>query len=740
MNSVSAILFGAAWTSITGICLGLLLLQTLRVRLRRGEAVLLSFISGSAILSTLVFLCLAAQIARPWVFVSTGAVAITLSVIRKPWRDVRSVETLPSVPWLWRILFALAMLTYGIFTLAHAMAPEISPDGSAYHLGTVARYFRDGGFTRYTTNMYANLPMGVEMLFLYAFAFGRHSAAALVHWQFLVALPFLIRSCGQRLGFPAAGTLAGLLVFLSPVVGLDGASAYVDVGAAAMIFGLFYVLQIWDAERQPGLLILAGILAGASYACKLTAFPAIFYAVLFAGWRSWRTARSFVRPAAIVAVFAALLSLPWLSKNVLIVGNPLSPFFNRWFPNPYVKVSFEEEYRSFYRDYYGNIKSPAQLPLEVTVRGGILQGLLGPVFLLAPLALLSLKFQAGRHALLASAFIGSAYPGNIGTRFLITVLPFVALALAVVLTQWRVVAVAVLAFHAGASWPNVVDAYCDPYAWRFNRFRGKQALRLEREDDYLRRAIPAYNMARAIDDEVPPDARILSFGGVPEAYTSRDLLVAYQGGFNNVAGDLLTAGISPPSQPLRAWEIRFPSIRIRRLRMLQTARVRDIWSVSEVRIFSASGEEYPRTQAWRVRAHPNPWEVQFAFDNGPLTRWRTWQAAQPGDSIELDFGQPLAIEHVRIEFSPDQPGVAIRLQYESSPGEWTDAGAAAQQIDLSPPPNTRLTATSSLKKLGIQWLAIGDNDFIASDLVRNKPSWGVTEIAHEGGMRLYKLD
>lgn len=64
----------------------------------------------------------------------------------------------------------------------NAMTPERSPDGTAYHLGLVARYLREHGFRRITTNMYANLSQGVEMLYLFAFAFGRHSAAALVHF------------------------------------------------------------------------------------------------------------------------------------------------------------------------------------------------------------------------------------------------------------------------------------------------------------------------------------------------------------------------------------------------------------------------------------------------------------------------------------------------------------------------------------------------------------------------------
>lgn len=86
----------------------------------------------------------------------------------------------------------------------NAMTPERSPDGTAYHLGLVARYLREHGFRRITTNMYANLSQGVEMLHLFAFAFGRHSAAALVHFGFLATLPLAMLCYARRFAFPAA--------------------------------------------------------------------------------------------------------------------------------------------------------------------------------------------------------------------------------------------------------------------------------------------------------------------------------------------------------------------------------------------------------------------------------------------------------------------------------------------------------------------------------------------------------
>ena len=294
----------------------------------------------------------------------------------------------------------------------------MSPDGSTYHLGLVARYFRLHGFERLTTNMYGNLSQGMEMLFLFAFAFGRHAAAATVHCMFLFTLPLLMLGYARRIGHPIAGVCAAMLVYLSPVVGIDGVSAYNDVALATVAFATFYLTEIWREDKDKRLTIPIGLLAGFCFAIKYTGFVAPLYVV------------GIVTPRRRVALAASAMMFPWLVKNWLWIGNPLSPFFNRVFPNPYVHVSLEESYRTYYHTYA--LASLKPLFWIVTVAGQ-LGGQIGPLFLLAPLALLSLRTRPGRHVLLAALIFLIPYPQNIGARFLIPVLPFVALAIAMAL-------------------------------------------------------------------------------------------------------------------------------------------------------------------------------------------------------------------------------------------------------------------------------------------------------------------
>src|SRR5215471_3334584 len=174
----------------------------------------LRFVVGSAILSLIIFTACAAGIAHWWAFLSIGIGAIgSAGLVRNGLTSGPRPKAGPLLPYR-QILIAVFGI-YFLLYLSHAMAPEASPDGAGYHLSLVARYLEAHGFVRITDNFYAAFPAAIEMLFLHAFAFGRHSAAALVHLTFLIALTWQIYVYAPRAGFAAA-----LLVFASPVVGM----------------------------------------------------------------------------------------------------------------------------------------------------------------------------------------------------------------------------------------------------------------------------------------------------------------------------------------------------------------------------------------------------------------------------------------------------------------------------------------------------------------------------------------
>ena len=732
-----AALAGAASTVAACYGLGAMLAARLGARLRRDEKFPLAFVLGAAALHLAIFGVMALHIAYRPVLIALLATCIAGALVTGDWRlpaselpGNRAGET--PLPHAIRYLFGVIAAAFTVLYLFNAWAPEISPDGSSYHLNLVALYLRAHGFKPVLTNVYSTLSGGVDILFVPAFAIGKHSAAALTHFAFLIALALAVLSYGRRIGQPLAGAAAALLVYLSPVVGIDGTSAYNDVAVAAIVFSVFYWVQIWDSQREGRILIAIGLLAGYCYAAKYTAFVMLLYAVGFVAWRTRR-----MGPALLVAACSLVVAAPWILKDWIYIGNPVAPFANRYFQNPNIHVSFERNWTAYLRNY--GLKNLWTLPLEVIVNGGTTGGLLGPVFLLTPLALLALRSRSGRRLLAPCALILATYFGNVGTRFLIPGLPFIALAMALALEPAAPLLFLLVAVHAAASWPDYLQRYT--HAWALQGIPYKAALRIIPEDRYLNDH-DTYRWARLIEDHVPPGKRVLVRTEVATAYTSRDVLMGYEGAFNEEMQDLLDVGWDSSSQPRKLWTYSFPERRVRRLRVVQTGATKipeEQWDVHELRFFDA-GVELPRLPEWRLQAHPNPWGVQLAFDNSEATRWRSWETLHPGMNIEVDFGREHPVDQVRVELSDLDWSVRMRVEAMDANGLWTPLPAREELRQKQYEGSVRRAAAFELHAHGVDYVLLKDTDFGAKDIAENPARWGMTRLVYEAGASLYRVN
>jgi len=690
---------------------------------------LLAAVTGASVLSGIVLGLSLLHAAVPAVFVALG-----VSLLISGWKFGARPEGTAGAGVELRQGIALGalVLPFVLLYLSVALSPEHSPDGQTYHLGLVYRFFREHGMSP-LRNMYAVIPLGMEMLFLFAFSFGRHAAAAAVHGTALFALPALMAAYGRRLGMPGVGVCAGLLVFLAPVVGADGASAYNDVALATAWFAMFYLLEIWREEPEAGraLLVPAGLLAGFCFALKYTGFTAVLYA---AGVVLWHRKPRALLP---VGLAASLIALPWPVKNWFWADNPFSPLMNGLFPNPYIHVAFEDNLRAHFRHY--GLASLRTLPWEVTVTGNV-GGQLGPLFLLAPLGLLALRTAGGRRWLLAMAVALLPYPENIGTRFLIPALPFAALAMVRAFgSSWRI-QTALVALMALLCWPKVVARYTGPGSMRIERMDWKPALGITPEDEFLRRRSPDYRVARLVDQHVPPGHLLWSAQPLAEAYLRSDVLVSFQSAEGEVIQDIVATG-ADRSDFEPTWNLRFTfaPLRIQHLRVTQNARsATDTWSIGEIYLYNGGAEVRPQP-AWQVDAAPFPWNLGMAFDRNPATRWNSWQSIEPGMHVDLDMKSAVLLDRVELHCAHDQWKIQPALE-NCDGASCVPVRAQLARLDLLRPSGIRSRAAQALKARGVEYLLIPDTDWKAPDLAANKALWGLTQVAEVDGKRLYRLE
>lgn len=707
-----AILFGAAFTAAVAFSLGAVLLRN------SCSDPAVRFVSGAALLSLIVFAACALRIVYPAVFLGLGAASIVAA--RSEWRDFRRPRLTR-----WSLLF----VPYAVLCFFNAMAPEISYDGSRYHLALAGRYFREHGFQPFTDTMFAAFPQGVEMLYLFAYSFGRHSAAAMVHFLFLIALAWQLYDWGRRRGWTIAGLCAAILVFASPIVGMDAGSAYVDVAVASIAFTLFNVVDLWAETQVLRLLPIIGLLAGFAFAAKYPAALAIPYALVCVFWRN----RS-LRSVALVGCCAAAVFVPWLVKNWLWFRNPFAPFLNEWFHNPFVTISFEREYiasLASFGPFHG-----AQIPWQIT-GGGALSGLFGPVFLLAPIAVLALRWPAGRRLLAAAAVFGVPYFSNVTTRFLIPAFPFVALAMCLVLMRAPKLAIALAVVHAVISWPDVVKSYCSPVAWRLVKVPYREALRIKPEDGFLESNLPYYGITRRIDELTPEGSTVFTETPIPDAYTSRTILVGYQSARNIQTRRIWFSGFVPEHVPVLRTRLPFDPRLIRAFRVIQEGAGQATWSVHEVRAFDAE-RELSRT-GWRATASPFPWGVESVLDGSLTSLWMCGESLRPGQYLQFDFPSPQRVDAVQLDGAPDQYDARFSLEVAGPDGRW-EAVRTEVRLDEAPaPPDRRRQVARELKRRGVDYLLAFDGQFGADDLNARQSEWGIQQITEHKGARLYRL-
>ncbi len=726
MPDLLFVLIGAGLTLVAAYSLGRVLTQGLTVPR------VIVFAAGSAGLSLAVYALLLAGAAGARTFLPLAALLFASGLVARPIAVPTSLPGVdPDTTGRIRLLY-IVLAVYGVLYAVHALAPEIQPDAITYHLGLAAEYIRLRAFPN-RVGFYEVLPQGLEMLFTFAFAFGKHSAAKLVHFAFLVATVPLIISIGRRIGFTRwVSTAAAVLYVASPVVGVSGTSAYNDAAFVFFSLAAFLLLWMWKESPNDRCLVIAGILAGFCYAIKINGLLIPALAFVFVAIFSKHRMRHLL----LLSSGALVMIAPWVIRNLVLCGNPLAPFFNAWFPNPYFHVASETRLLAQLRAYHGLTLTAA--PLELTIRGELLHGLLGPVFLLAPLAIFALRRRSGRVAALVMALMAAPWFMNMGTRFLMTALPWLALLILAALP--RPVAAACVVFHAVVSWPAAVGQYCNPDAWRLRGFPARAALRIEPEKEYLQRNLWAYNLAEMVKAHTPRGARILDLVDAPGAYIDCELIGYWQTALGDRLGESFDLAARQERGTLKQAVAEWPEQSLRALRFRRTRASTDsYWGLHEVYLYR--GPEVIRTSRDReLESWPNG--SALAFDRNVATSWALRDPAQRGMYLIVNFGRPMPVSRATLVSNEITNEWAVEVDGMDPAGKWK-ALAKEPVVSPYPLPNLRTLAVDAMRREAIRYVLArpGDSGYgvAARALADNTRDWGLERVGYFDGVSLYVI-
>lgn len=723
LPALVSILFGAGFALLTCYALGAVLLR------RTPAPPEIALALGAVALSLFVFLLLLVHAGYWYAFLLTGAAAVAGWRLTAP----RVTEPPPKGAML-RVLhpagiFVIAIFgAYTLWYFVNAIAPEILADGVTYHLGLPYEYIRRAGFPDRIT-FYDMVPQGMEMLYTVAFAFGRHSAPKLVEFAFLMATVPLFFRIGGRLGLSEMTPLvAAALYFCAPVVGATGASSYTDAAGVFFTLAAFYLLLVWRDSDDNRYLAAAGALAGFCYAIKAPGALTVLAAVLFV------LAQRRFRAALWVAGCAALVMAPWLIRNAVLAGNPAAPLLNGLFPNGHFHLTTEREMVASWRSL-GPV-SPVGVPWELAF-GDRLQGSFGPLLFALPVGLLALRQRAGRWLWTAAAILGVAWFSNTGARFLMPAVATLGFTVGMVLP--RPAAWAAIVIQAALCWPPVIDLRETRYAFRLHEFPIAAALRVEPEVAYLKRHLDDYTVAKMIEANTPPDAKILGLISVANAYLARDVRVSWQSAESDRLLDSLRHALESTA-PLEEWHAAWPLESLQALRFRVPGPSLSESEIDEVRIYSGADLVYPSPH-WQLRAWPNRWEAPLVFDDNLATGWRTWESTRAGMFLEVRFDHLQTISSAVVYSPSPDHGVSLDVYGQSAKGHWRALGAA--QVQPHPRENLRIDAGLAIRHAGYRFLLAatggGGSTPAGNALLGHEADWGMERVAYAGPYYLYRV-
>ena len=689
---------------------------------------------GAAVESTVVFLLLVCGLGY-----RTGFALLAVTAAALYWRLGRAAPRLtdPAKARTDRVsayVAGAALACYGALYLINALAPELEPDARAYHLGLTAEYVRLAGFPA-RVGFYEMLPQGFEMLFVPAFAFGQHVAARLVHCAFLMASVPLILGVGRRLELPdGAGLAAAALYFCAPVAGITGTSGYTDAGGVFFTLATFYLLLVWRDTRDVRYLAPAGIMAGFCYAIKFPGALVAILAVLFVVIVE-RDIR--VRHLLLLAGTALAMAAPWMVRAAAMTGDPVAPLFNRLFPNPLFPCIDGErtggvaELSVGRAALAGSLRTDHRRDVRRHAGAGILR---------APAGLVGVGEAGGPHLLDGRHAADSAVVLEYGYAFPdagVTVSgPGFGIALAMALPRpalWACVAV-----QAVLSWPQVFALYHPGYTWRLERIPWRAALRIQSDRDYLESILPAYRVARLIEDHTEPGARIFSLISVPTAYTDREVLEYWHSAQADRLSDALRAAaqnetLCDVGADWTPRELSGLRIRIPRASPVE-------WAISEITLLSGE-QAVVNSPAWQLDAWPEAWDVPLAFDGNLATRWRTREPVRAGMYVEADFDRPLALSGLLMT-TPVGAGSITFEFYGLQRASW-QLLTSHTLVTQKPPQDLRMAATRAFRSAGFRYILADygnqGNALLGAAMRGHEAEWGLEKPVEVGPLLLFRI-
>lgn len=707
----------AAWITAVGVGVGEWILQ------RAGFTVVLGVLSrlvlgGAVGLGVLALGVLAVGLAgglrRPLLWAALALVTLAVwpslrrlgGAARRRWRAVHAEFADGGLAFAGIVAAALVLCLLGAWLWA--LAPSVWYDELNYQVAAPALYAREGAVVDRGEEFRFIWAHNANMLFTLGIVVGGLKSAKLIHFSLGLLAALAVLATGRKVAGERVGWLAAVLFLALPIVSWEMGVAYVDLGVT-FFFAAALVAALHAVERGGyRWATLTGVVCGLAVGTKLNAgllvapLGAVLVGALLVRWGWWRA----LIGGACLAGGALAVVVPWLARDWAWTGNPVFPYLNHIFASPRWGLDAGLQNLQLFgyrRGALAGLLVPWDLLANARAFGeGLGPGVAGAlVWLGLPWGALAGRTPRARAVWAAWGVILPAGALTLAVaHYLRYLLPlFAPLAVVAALNVelvWRwaaarrrsvatAVAVALgLLYVGGSRLAHTAMLWPIP-----ERFPFGVAFGLEREEDFLSRAVREYAALRHLDSLVEENARVVGVGCHGRLYTRARLYEAAWG--RHELTDVMRAGARGAALAQALAQRGFDAMIVNREVVLasgwQTVPVLDGAFMEDhaVPAFADRGMEVYRLSsmppggkaaAGNLLANPG---FEALREDGPVTAWQAY-----GQPLVEAEGQARGGERAVLARRSDglTQAVAVEAGGVYTLGHWTRADAAGQAARL----------------------------------------------------------
>jgi 4-amino-4-deoxy-L-arabinose transferase-like glycosyltransferase len=281
-------------------------------------------------------------------------------------------------------------LPFVAMILLAGMLPPLDFDVREYHLQAPKEFFQQGRITFLPHNVYADMPLGTEMLSLLAMVLaddwwigGMAGKAVIALFTPLCAMGLF--AAGRRTVSTTAGIVAALAYISVPWIVSIASGGFVEGPLCCYLFLAVYALFLWKESGRTSLVALSGYLTGAAIATK---YPAVLF--VFVPLAAWLTFFSLTTKKArflrLSGVFLLAVSLGcglWFVKNWALTGNPTYPLLYNVFGGETWNEAKDRQWNNVHRPHDFSLQTLGKDAGRVLLTSDWLSPLIVPLVVLA---------------------------------------------------------------------------------------------------------------------------------------------------------------------------------------------------------------------------------------------------------------------------------------------------------------------------------------------------------------------